>query len=159
MQDPMGLMPQNQQQMPQGDLSLAGGPQMPADGLSPDGGGMGGGQTEKEMMAEMIMQVPIDQLMQMVQSMSPEEFADQITQAAIQAGMGQEEATAYSITLMKVIYERIQDETGQAITEITGQGVEPSLAGQPPQGPPGTPMGGMPPQGVPPQEPPMMGGM
>ena len=66
--------------------------------------------------------------------------------------MSQEEATAYSITLMKVIYERIQDETGQAITEVNGGGAEPSLAGQPP----------MPPQGAPPPmggEPPMMGGM
>ena len=153
MQDPLGVMPQNQQQMPPGDASLAGGPPVPQEGLSPDGGAMGGGQTEKEQMTEMIMQIPIDQLMQMVQGMSPEQLADQITQAAIQAGMSQEEATAYSITLMKVIYERIQDETGQAITEVNGGGAEPSLAGQPPLPPQGAPMGGAP------QEPPMMGGM
>ena len=72
----------------------------------------------------------------MVKNSTPEQLAQQIIQAALQSGMDQETATAYSITLMKVIYERIQDETGQAITEVTGQGMEPSLAGGPPQGMP-----------------------
>jgi hypothetical protein len=101
----------------------------------------------------MVAGVPIEQLIQLVKSMSPEELAQKIQQAALQSGLSQEEAQAYSITLMKVIYERIQDETGQAITEITGQAgaPEPSLAG-PPAGPPTEQM---PPQGMSPE---MMGG-
>jgi hypothetical protein len=139
--------------MPQGDASLAGGPPMGGEGQMPPGDPNAGGQTEKEMLAEMIAGVPIEQLMQLVQGSSPEELAQKITQAAIQSGMGQEEATAYSITLMKVIYERIQDETGKPITEISGQAQEPSLAGGPPPAPGGN-------QGAPVgQMPPMMGGM
>jgi len=148
--DPMGVMPQNGPQMPQGDVSLAGGPPMGGEGQMPQGDPNAGGMTEKELMMEMISDVSIEQLMQLVQSSSPEQLAQQITQAALQSGMSQEEATAYSITLMKVIYERIQNETGKPITEVTGQGQEPSLAGgPPPAGPPPAPGG---------QMPPMMGG-
>jgi hypothetical protein len=154
--DPLSVMPQNQPQMPQAEPSLAGGPpQQGMEGSAP-GDPNAGGITEKEQMAQMISQVPIEQLIQMVKGSSPEQLAQQITQAALQSGIGQEEATAYSITLMKVIYEKIQDETGQAITEITGQvAPEPSLAG--PQPPAGPQMGGqMPSQGMP--QPGMMGG-
>jgi hypothetical protein len=91
-----------------------------------------GGVTEKQQFEQLVNQVPIEELLKLVQSMSPEELGKKIQQLCIQQGMDSDEAIAFSITLMKVIYERIQNETGQAITELTGQAAgpapEPSLA-------------------------------
>lgn len=88
----------------------------------PDGmPGADAGVTDKEQFEQIIQQIPIEQLMQLVQSMPPEQLADKIQQICVQQlGMDPDEATSFSITLMKVIYERIQEETGQAITDITG---------------------------------------
>jgi hypothetical protein len=124
--DPLGLMPQGQQPTEQ-EPSLAG-PQ----GTNPTGPQQQGGITEKQQFEELVMQAPIESLIKLVQSMSPEELGRKIQQLCIQQGMDKDEAVAFSITLMKVIFERIQNETGQAITEITGQTAgpakEPSLA-------------------------------
>ena len=106
------------------DLSLAGlppgqEPMQPPQNAQLQGGG---GQTVKEIMKEQIMGVPLEQLLQLVQSKSPEELGQLIQQLCIQQGMSEEEAISYSITMMKVLFERIQEETGKPITEITGQG-------------------------------------
>lgn len=136
----IGMMP------PQGgEPSLAG--QAP-NGMPPAVPGEEAGVTEKQQFEELIMQIPIEELIKMVQGMSPEEMGQMIQQLCVQQGMSQEEAISMSITLMKVIYERIQEETGQAVTDLTGQTgqqQEPSLAGPPeapPQMPPQMPGGG-----------------
>jgi len=112
---------------------------MPADpqGLVPPqglGGGEQGGKTEKEIMAELIAQIPIEQLMELAKD--PEKLAQMLQQLGMQQGMSQEEATSMSITFMKVIFERIQEETGQPITAVTGQGgpTAPPSIHQNPQG-------------------------
>jgi len=113
---------ENMNQMPPtGGPSLAGQPPMAPPGGDPAMQQQGGGMTEKDIMMQQVMEIPIDQLIQLVQSKSPEELAQMIQQLAIQQGMSEEEAISFSITLMKVIFERIQEETGQPITEITGQ--------------------------------------
>lgn len=138
-EDPNGLMPpqgggQNGPQMPPEQLSLAGGSQMPQMGGAPGGDPNAGGMTEKEIMAQTIANIPIEQLIQIASD--PEALAKQIQAAAIQQGMDQETAIAYSITLMKVIFDRIQNETGKPITDFTGGGAPPGpqLANQPPAG-------------------------
>ena len=86
-QDPNGLMPsqgmgQNGPQMPPESLSLAGGSQMPPTGGAPGGDPNAEGMTEKEIMAQTIANVPIEQLIQMVSN--PEALAQQIQAAAVQ---------------------------------------------------------------------------
>jgi hypothetical protein len=121
MADPLGLMP------PQGGPGMEqGGPQMGGDP-----GTEGGGKTYKEVLTETIMQIPIDQLIKLVQSMSKEELAQKIQQMLVQSGKSQDVAMSLSITIMKVIYERIQNETGRPISEIM-QKQGSSQAPQPP---------------------------
>lgn len=136
-EDPNGLMPPqgmgpNGPQMPQESLSLAGGRGMPQMGGAPGGDPNAAGKTEKEVMADMIANIPIEQLIQLVSN--PEDLAQKILAAAQQQGMDPDTAKAYSITLMKAIYERIQTETGKPITDFTGAPAEPQLANQPSAG-------------------------
>ena len=103
----------------------------PTQSLLPQQGTQGGQglATMKEDLAESIAQIPIEKLMEI--AADPDKLAQMIVQLGMQQGMSEDEATAFSITLMKVIFERIQNETGQPITNITGQ------AGQAQPGQPG----------------------
>lgn len=98
--------------------------------VQPPGGQANGGVTHKEQMVQLIAKIPLDQLIKLIQGTSPEELAQKIQQLCIQQGMDRETAVSFAITLMKVIYERIQNETGKPITDFMKQGMPENM---PPQ--------------------------